>query len=80
MQHTGVEFAATDRKYETNDQRAMVSFNIASAYPKEAGIKGWIRTVTLDRARNTVIILEEIRLGAGAAGEPLHHDAAHSSH
>jgi hypothetical protein len=66
MQHTGVEFAATDRKYETNDQRATVSFNIASAYPKEAGIKSWIRTVTLDRERHSVTIEEDFYLERSA--------------
>jgi hypothetical protein len=41
MQQNGVEYEATDRKYETNDQHATVSFDIAKAYPKEAGIKRW---------------------------------------
>jgi Heparinase II/III-like protein len=62
MQHNGVEFRATDRKYSTNDQRATVSFNIASAYPKEAGIKSWIRTVTLDRVHSRVIVEEDFEL------------------
>ena len=62
MQQSGVEFEAADRKYETNDQRAMVSFDIAKAYPKEAGIRKWIRTVTLDRKLEQVMITEEIDL------------------
>ena len=45
MEHNGVEYEATDRKYETSDKEAVVSFDIAAAYPKEAGIKKWIRTV-----------------------------------
>ena len=44
MQQNGVEFEATDRKYETNDQHTTVSFDIAKAYPKEAGIKVGART------------------------------------
>jgi hypothetical protein len=62
MQHNGARFQATDRKYSTNSQRAIVSFNIASAYPKEAGIKSWIRTVTLDRVRSRVIVEEDFEL------------------
>jgi hypothetical protein len=62
MQQNGVEFEATDRKYETNDRHATVSFNIAKAYPKEAGIKKWMRTVTLDRVRDIVGITEEFEL------------------
>ncbi len=62
MQQNGVEFEATDRKYESNDQHATVSFDIAKAYPKEAGVKKWMRTVTLDRKLNQVMISEEFDL------------------
>ena len=58
------EYAATDKKYETNDQFARVSFNIASAYPKEAGIRKWIRTVTLDRVGHRVVIEEDFELNS----------------
>jgi len=62
MQHEGVEYAASDRKYQTSDERATVSFDIASAYPKDAGIKSWIRTVTLDRVHDRVIVEENFEL------------------
>lgn len=62
MEHDGVQFQATDRKYSTSDQRAIVSFNIAGAYPKEAGIRSWIRTVTLDRVRSRVVVEEDFEL------------------
>lgn len=62
MQKNGVEFEATDRRYESDDQHATVSFDIAKAYPKEAGIKTWIRTVTLDRKLDQVVITEEFDL------------------
>ncbi len=62
MQMNGAEYEATDRKYETNDQHATVSFDIASAYPKEVGIKSWIRTVTLDRVRDRVVVEENFEL------------------
>ena len=62
MQMNGVEYEATGKKYETNDQFARVSFDIAPAYPKEAGIRKWIRTVTLDRVAHRVVIEEEFEL------------------
>jgi hypothetical protein len=62
MQQNGVEYEATDRKYEANGQHATVSFNIAKAYPKEAGIKKWVRTVTLDRKLDQVIVTEKFDL------------------
>lgn len=62
MQMNGAEYEATDRKYDTNDRRATVSFDIAAAYPKEAGIKSWVRTVTLDRVRDRVMVEENFEL------------------
>ena len=62
MQQNGVEYEATDRKYEFNDRYATVSFDIARAYPKEAGIKRWVRTVTLDRVGHRVVIDEDFEL------------------
>jgi hypothetical protein len=53
MEDDGNRFKATDLKYDSNDQRAEFSFDIASAFPPEAGVKSWMRTVTLDRARAT---------------------------
>jgi hypothetical protein len=47
MQQDGVGFKATDRKYASDEKRATYSFDIASAYPVEAGVKSWIRTVTI---------------------------------
>jgi len=62
MQHDGVEFKATDRKYSSNADRATYSFNIAAAYPKDAGVRSWVRTVTLDRKHNKVVIEEDFQL------------------
>ncbi|MFP5208791.1 MAG: heparinase II/III family protein [Acidobacteriota bacterium] len=62
MQHNGVQYRATDRRYETSDRQAKVSFNIADAYPKDAGIRSWMRTVTLDRVNDKVTIEENFDL------------------
>ena len=62
MQHDGVQYKATDRKYSSNDQRATYSFNIAEAYPKEAGVKSWVRTITLDRVKDVITVEEDFEL------------------
>lgn len=62
MESNGEEYAASERKYESDERHAMVSFNLAPAYPKEAGIKRWIRTVTLDRGRDIVNVTEDFDL------------------
>ena len=62
MQHDGVNFKATDRKFESNDERAVYTFNIAQAYPSEAGVRSWVRTVTLDRRANKITVEENFEL------------------
>lgn len=62
MQHDGLKFQATDRKFDSNDDHATYSFNIAEAYPKEAGVKSWVRTVTLDRKSNKIAVEENFEL------------------
>jgi len=62
MQHDGPTFRATSHKYETNDRHAVLSFNLSEAYPKEAGVKIWVRTVTLDRVRNRVTVDDDFEL------------------
>lgn len=62
MQHNGVQYRATERKYSSDDDRATYSFNISEAYPKEAGVTSWVRTVTLDRRANKVEIEEDFKL------------------
>jgi Heparinase II/III-like protein len=62
MQQNGVQYQATDRKYSSNEDRATYSFNIALAYPKEAGIKSWVRTVTLNRKTDNITLEENFEL------------------
>lgn len=66
MQHNGVRYRATDRKYSSDDDRATYSFDIAQAYPKEAGLTSWLRTVTLDRKLNKVVVEEDFKLEKAA--------------
>lgn len=62
MQHNGAQYHATDRKYSSNDQRATYSFDIAAAYPASAGVKSWVRTITLDRVHDVIVIEEDFEL------------------
>ncbi|HON92674.1 MAG TPA: heparinase II/III family protein [Sedimentisphaerales bacterium] len=55
MQNPGGQFAARDVRYEADDDHAQLTLDIAGAYPKEAGLKSWVRTVRLDRSRDIVV-------------------------
>ena len=55
-------YRASDINYSAGDSRASVSMNLASAYPDEAGIVRWIRTLTLDRTADRIHLLEDFRL------------------
>jgi hypothetical protein len=55
MQAPGREFAARGARHEADDDAARLSLDIASAYPPEAGIETWQRTVTLHRGQDVEI-------------------------
>jgi hypothetical protein len=57
MQSAGRAFAARDVHYEATDAFAAVRFEIAPAWPADAGVVSWRRTVRLDRGRE--VRLEE---------------------
>jgi hypothetical protein len=58
----GYGFQASGLRYAKSDAATAVSANLATAYPKEAGVKRWMRTVTLDRAAKKVVVEEEFAL------------------
>ena len=62
MQHDGVTYRASGLRYQTSDVAATFRANLAPAYPKEAGVALWSRTLTLDRAKGVVTIAEEFTL------------------
>jgi len=43
------------RSHTSDDAHAQISLDIAGAYPEEAGIKTWVRTVTLYRGKAIVV-------------------------
>ncbi|MGE5297051.1 MAG: heparinase II/III family protein, partial [Solirubrobacterales bacterium] len=58
MQSPGRQFAARDVRYEADDDHAQLKLDIAAAYPPEAGLKSWVRTIRLNRGRNVTIVDE----------------------
>jgi hypothetical protein len=54
VQSPGQNFAARDVAYRANDSSAEFRLDIAAAYPPEAGIETWKRTLRLDREKNAV--------------------------
>jgi len=56
MQEAGRIYAARSIKYESNEVIAQLKMDIAPAYPKEAGVKVWFRTVRLNRGRDIQVI------------------------
>jgi len=66
MQKDGRQYAARDVKYSAAADRAEFSLDLAGAYPPEAGIKSWVRTLSLERGREVVLrerfLLEKARL------------------
>lgn len=52
MQKAARQYAARSVEYESNKRFAQIKMDIAPAYPKEAGIKAWFRTVRLNRSKD----------------------------
>ena len=55
MQAEGGGFAARDVAYECEEGGATLGLELAGAYPAEAGITSWRRTISLHRARELVV-------------------------
>jgi hypothetical protein len=56
MQAAGEVFAACDVAYTMDDAKAQLTLDIAGAYPEEAGLKTWRRTITLNRGKDVQIV------------------------
>lgn len=60
-QHEGRQYCATGVEWSANDRQAELTLDIASAYPAEAAVEKWQRTVTLHRGAE-VAVTEHYRL------------------
>jgi len=66
MQSAGREFAATEVSHQADDQLAVLRLNLAKAYPPEAHLAVWNRTLRLDRAANTIEVVDDYQLTQAA--------------
>ncbi len=55
MQKNGREYRATDISYEAGKKKAAFILDISEAYPGEAQVKSWKRTITLNRGKHVII-------------------------
>ena len=62
MQAAGRQYAAREVSFRSDDTGAEFAADIAAAYPKEAGVDKWIRTVRLDRATNRIVVTDRYTL------------------
>lgn len=66
----GREYRATDVVYQSDDELAEFSLDIANAYPKEASVTSWRRTVRLKRPHQSganIEIVDDFTLGQPSA-------------
>jgi hypothetical protein len=65
MQKDGKDYKAAEISYTSDDKTAVFSLDLAQAYPEEAKVDSWTRTITLNRGKNVIIhdqyTLEEIK-------------------
>ena len=56
MQQDGRRYAAKDVQYNMDEAGARLRMDIAPAYPDKAGVKNWVRTVSLNRGRDVQVV------------------------
>jgi hypothetical protein len=63
MQTTGDgKYRASEIRYFNDDAHAGMEMNLATAYPDEAGITRWMRTIALDRKTGHIVLKEKFSL------------------
>lgn len=55
MQKNGREYRATDVSYQATKDMTAFSLHISKAYPEQARVKSWKRTITLKRGKQVII-------------------------
>jgi hypothetical protein len=69
MQAAGRQYAARDVTFRSAGASAEFAAEIAAAYPKEAGVAKWARTIGLDRTKNAISITDRYTLNAAGGIE-----------
>lgn len=62
MQAPGRRYSASEVRCHEDDQAAELRMDISGAYPKNAGLESWKRSIRLDRTQNQVEISDEYSL------------------
>ncbi len=55
MQREGAQYRASDVNYRADDAKVVFNLDISGAYPPEAKLKSWKRSLTLNRGRSVII-------------------------
>ena len=66
MQKDGRQYAARNVQYQNWPDSVRFALDIAAAYPSEAGIQSWLRTIKMDRKVGTVQVKEDYSLNSAA--------------
>lgn len=56
QQGNGTAYRATEHKYKTNGNASELRFELAEAYPKQAGLRGFSRFLQLDRSSQRITV------------------------
>jgi hypothetical protein len=64
-QQPGPQYKASKVSYDQKNNSSKMTLDIAQAYPEEAGINSWNRTLRLNRGKN-VVITDELDLDAAS--------------
>ncbi|MFT4152756.1 heparinase II/III family protein [Parafilimonas sp.] len=59
QQAAGRKYEARDVAYKTGIDKTALQMNIAAAYPEEAGVQKWLRTLLLNKNRNELLITDD---------------------
>jgi hypothetical protein len=62
MQAAGRQFAASEVSHHADDASAEFRLNIEKAYPKEANLASWKRTLRLTREKNQIELIDDYAL------------------
>jgi hypothetical protein len=62
MQSAGSQFRASGVEYRADDNAAELRLDIATAYPKEAHLERWNRTIRLLRGKSEIELVDEFSL------------------
>ena len=62
IQKNGRDYRAKGVRYKAMEKSATLSLDISHAYPEEAKVRSWIRTIALNRGKN-VVIHDKYQLG-----------------